>query len=209
VGRRSTASILSHLQARLGSSATPKKEGCRMIKLFTLVLIALAVVAACGSEARRQSQSSKAARSQGATIVRVVDGDTLRVEINGQEKVVRLVGIDTPETHKPGVKVECGGRDASASMARLAPAGAAAKITPDPTQDSADRYGRLLAYVVVDHHTIQREQVRLGWAEVYVYEGKPFQRVDSFRRAERAAKRAHRGVWGQCKGDFHSEQPEN
>jgi micrococcal nuclease len=99
------------------------------------------------------------------------------------------------------VKVECGGKEASANMARLAPVGAKATLTADPTQDKVDRYGRMLAYVTVNHRILQREQVYDGWAEVYVYGGHavPAGRQPSA-RAEGVAKRAHRGVWGSLLG---------
>lgn len=175
-----------------------------MIRLFIVVAVCL-VVASCG--AIKMGSSVAPPDKDQVKVARVVDGDTIKVMIGGEEKSVRLIGIDTPETHKPGVKVECGGREASANMTRLAPAGSPATLTYDPTQDKVDRYGRLLAYVSVKHRTLQLEQVYAGWAEVYVYGGKPFKRVESFRRAEGVAQRAHRGVWGQCNGDFHSEQP--
>jgi micrococcal nuclease len=185
-----------------------------MRKLVILAAAVIVVVSSC-SKRRPDStarQSSRPADAQ-ATVVRVVDGDTIRVKASGQEKVVRLIGIDTPETHKPGVKVECGGKQASANMAKLAPAGARVKLTRDPTQDATDRYGRTLAYVDVVHggkrKSLQLSQIQAGWAEVYVYGGKPFQRVESFRFVQDVAKRDHRGVWGSCSGDFHSNQPEN
>jgi micrococcal nuclease len=129
------------------------------------------------------------------------------VRRGGEEKSVRLIGIDTPETRKPGVKVECGGKAATANMVKLAPEGAKAKLTFDSSQDSEDRYGRLLAYVKVRGKDVQLEQVYSGLAEVYVYDEKPFKRVEKYDRAEEVAKGAGRGVWGQCGGDFHSEQP--
>jgi micrococcal nuclease len=180
-----------------------------MAKVFMLFLAVLAFIAACGNEVRQQDRAARKApgKQSAAVISRVVDGDTIHVTINGQDKTVRLIGIDTPETHKPGVKVECGGKEASANMARLAPVGAKATLTADPTQDKVDRYGRMLAYVRVNRRLLQREQVYDGWAEVYVYGGHAFQRADSFRAASDVAKRAHRGVWGACSGDFHSLQP--
>ncbi|MEA2430668.1 MAG: micrococcal nuclease, partial [Thermoleophilaceae bacterium] len=57
----------------------------------------------------------------GARVVRVVDGDTLRVSLDGRSRSVRLLGIDTPETHRPGTPVECGGPQATAHMELLAP----------------------------------------------------------------------------------------
>ena len=84
-------------------------------------------------------------------MVRVIDGDTLKVRLaSGASETVRLIGIDTPETRKPNTPVECGGRDATARMKRLAlrrGVGVAVVLRSDPTQDRRDRYGRLLAYV--------------------------------------------------------------
>jgi micrococcal nuclease len=176
--------------------------------VIKLVLIAAFVLAfySCGSKLQ-EKDVAKTARSASYEVVRVVDGDTIKVRRGGQEKSVRLIGIDTPETRKPGVGVECGGKAATANMVKLAPEGAKARLSFDSTQDSEDRYGRLLAYVKVRGKDVQLEQVYSGLAEVYVYDEKPFKRVEKFQRAEEVAKNAGRGVWGQCGGDFHSEQP--
>jgi micrococcal nuclease len=163
---------------------------------------------ACNDENHATKSASVSPKSKHAVVTRVVDGDTIKVKIDGIEKGVRLIGIDTPETHKPGVKVECGGPEASAYMTELAPKGATVTLTPDPTQDSVDRYGRILAYAKVHGQELQLEQIYAGNAKVYVYK-KPFERVDEFRKAEQVAKDAHRGVWGHCDGDFHSNQPGN
>jgi micrococcal nuclease len=118
---------------------------------------------------------------------------------------VRLLGIDTPETHRPGTPVECGGREASAAMARLLPRGARVTLATDPTQDRVDRYGRLLAYVfLADGRLAEDEQLRSGWATVYVFHGNPVERIAELRREATQAETASRGVWGECGGDFHS-----
>jgi micrococcal nuclease len=176
-----------------------------ILRVGLVALAAVAVVSSCSD--RRHRPATTTAGVKHGTIVRVVDGDTVRVRVDGQERSVRLIGIDTPETHKPGVRVECGGREASANAERLAPVGAQATLTPDPSQDSVDRYGRLLAYVYVNHRSLQLEQVYAGWAEVYVYRGHPFARTTAYERAQAVARRQHRGVWGACGGDFHSLQP--
>jgi len=176
------------------------------LKLLTLgVLVAAMPVVgmACGSSGPKTAATPHATK---ATISRVVDGDTIKVKIEGQEKTVRLIGIDTPETHKPGVKVECGGPEASSYMKDIAPVGAKVRLVSDPTQDKVDRYGRLLAYASIKGDSLQLDQLYAGNAEVYIYKGKPFQRADKFQRAEDVARRAKRGVWGHCNGDFHSEQ---
>ena len=173
---------------------------------FSALIIAGAAAALVGCTSSEGKTSTAKADVNHGTIVRVVDGDTIKVDVSGKTKSVRLIGIDTPETHKPGVKIECGGREASANMAKLAPEGARVTLRSDPSQDSVDRYGRLLAYATVRGRSLQLEQVYAGWATVYVYQHHPFSRVDAFRRAEGVAKRADRGVWGECGGDFHSEQ---
>lgn len=138
-------------------------------------------------------------------IMRVVDGDTLKVRVaDGRRRSVRLIGIDTPETVKPGTPVQCGGPEASAAMrvlaySRIRPRaiGRVATLIADPTQDRIDRYGRLLAYVESDGRDLGRSLVEQGWARVRVYAG-PFARLGDYRAQERRARGAGRGVWGRC-----------
>lgn len=177
-----------------------------LIRLGAMAIAAVAVSNACDSQHRGVAAPALAS-AQHATLVRDVDGDTVKVRlVDGTEHSVRLIGIDTPETHKPGVKVECGGPQASALAASWAQPGDRVTLTYDPTQDRTDRYGRLLAYVSAHGRSLQLSQLRAGWAEVYVYAHHPFQRVESFRRAMDSAKRHDRGVWKLCSGNFHSEQ---
>jgi micrococcal nuclease len=174
-------------------------------RLTALLATALAL-AACTAGATPATTASNSATA--GEVIRVVDGDTLVVMTGGEQKTVRVIGIDTPETKKPQTPVECGGRAATDSMWRLAPPGQKVTLRTDPTQDTEDRYGRLLAYITTrpegrkSRVDVGREQVRLGHATVYVYR-KPFGRVDGYRDAERVARTRHRGVWGQCDGDFH------
>jgi micrococcal nuclease len=143
-----------------------------------------------------------------ATVVRDVDGDTIKVSLDGREEYVRLLGIDTPETHRPGTPIECGGPEASTHMEALAPPGTEVSLEPDPSQDREDRYGRLLAYVrLPDGRLAEDEQLRAGWAMSYVFAGHPVSRYAQFRRAEAAARTSRSGVWGRCGGRFHSAQP--
>src|SRR5262245_38686080 len=149
-------------------------------------------------------------------IVGVTDGDTIKVRLrSGARKIVRLIGIDTPESRKPGVPVECGAKQATAQMTRLAfrrrggrKVGHSVRLTTDPTQDQVDSFGRLLAYVNrrSDGRDLGRSMIRAGWAMVYVYDSEPFQRIDAYRSAQAQAMSGNRGVWAACGGDFHSEQ---
>ena len=108
-----------------------------------------------------------------------------------------MIGIDTPEVHGG---TECGGPAASRSLRRITPVGTRVKLVSDRTQDRADRYGRALRYVVKRSTgaDVNRAQVARGWARVYVYAGNPFERVERYRDAQRAAKAAPRGIWRVC-----------
>ncbi|HMM49464.1 MAG TPA: thermonuclease family protein [Miltoncostaeaceae bacterium] len=116
-----------------------------------------------------------------ATVTRVVDGDTIHVDVRGFDTTVRLIGIDTPETHHPSKPVQCWGPEAAALTASLLPAGEAVRVEPDPTQDARDRYGRMLAYVYRTNHvgadSVNRALVAAGAARVYVYGGVPTRRL--------------------------------
>lgn len=175
-----------------------------------------------GSDAK-PTRPAKRARTIQARITRVVDGDTVKVKQFGVARyfTVRLIGIDTPETSKPATPVECGGKEATASMLRLAftaptdgdgdgledTAGGVGRrvvLTTDPSQDAYDRYGRLLAYVrTIVGTNLAAQQLSRGWAKVYVFDV-PFARVTSFRSAQTRARLAGRGVWGSCGGNFHT-----
>jgi len=155
----------------------------------------------------------KAARRTAARVISITDGDTLIARATKGKRrryKVRLIGIDTPETRKPGTPVECGGPEASASLKRLSTKkgrGRPVTLTTDPSQDTLDRYGRLLAYVTrrADGRNLGEAQLRAGWAAVYVFRA-PFQLLDRFRIAESMAREANRGGWGKCGGDFHRPQ---
>jgi endonuclease YncB( thermonuclease family) len=157
-----------------------------------------------------KSKRKKRAQRIQARITSVVDGDTIKVKAFGAKRsfyTVRLIGIDTPETKKPGTPVECGGPEATVNMEELGFAqdgqGRRVVLTTDPTQDTFDRYGRLLAYVVTTGGThLQLQQLADGWAKVYVF-NRRFRQHKRFRRAQGRARGAKRGVWGDCGGNFH------
>ena len=142
------------------------------------------------------SGSSGPLRRDWGVVVKVTDGDTVKVRVDGVgERSVRILGIDTPEVY--GVR-ECGGDAASATMARLAPVGSRVKLESDPTQADRDRYGRWLRYVSHRGLDLGREQIRRGMARTYVYRNDPFRRTRAYLRTERRAQDRLRGSWDRC-----------
>ncbi|HWH24214.1 MAG TPA: thermonuclease family protein [Candidatus Limnocylindria bacterium] len=134
--------------------------------------------------------------TQQARVVRVVDGDTIRVEIDGREHRLRYIGIDTPETVHPSRPVEWMGREATAANRQLVD-GKSVVLESDVSE--TDRFGRLLRYVWLHEGDewllVNLELVRLGFAQVYTYP--PDVRYDELlREAQREAREAGRGLWG-------------
>ena len=133
-----------------------------------------------------------------ATVVQVIDGDTIDVEIGGRTERVRLTGIDTPETKKPNSPVECWGPEASDFTASLLPAGTVVRIERDIV--GRDDYGRLLGYVyLVDRSDlfVNLQIVELGFAQPLTIEpNSTF--ASEFTEAARRAERSDLGMWGAC-----------
>jgi micrococcal nuclease len=177
-----------------------------IVVLAALAALALARSLPSGDGEKTRQEAIPSGGKIGAVVDHPVDGDTIAVRTSsGREVHVRLLGIDTPETHRPGTPVECGGREASEAMAHLAPRGAHVTLKTDPTQDRVDRYGRLLAYVFLsDGRLVEDEQLRAGWATVYVFHGNPVERIRELETVMRHAESARRGVWSECGGDFHT-----
>lgn len=137
---------------------------------------------------------SPAASAEGSgTVTGITDGDTLRLEVDGVELRVRLVGIDTPEVYP---EVECFGPEAEDALAELAPLGSTLAFAYD--RDPRDRYDRELMYLfAADGTFLNYELVAQGYAEALLVE--PNDRYyDDLVAAERDAQRAGLGLWGEC-----------
>ena len=165
------------------------------------VVLAAAVLtagAACGS-GDSPSPSPDAARAGAAEVTRVVDGDTVRVTIAGGEERVRLIGIDTPETHGQGGLRECFGTEATRRMTELLPPGTPVRLVRDV--EARDRYDRLLAYVyrTADGLFVNLAMAREGFATTLTYPPN-VAHAEEFVAAVRAARQARRGLWGRCGG---------
>lgn len=128
------------------------------------------------------------------TVTHVADGDTLR--IGGQ--TIRLLGVDTPETHDPRKPVQCYGPQAAAFTTAWATGQPAIARTEDSSGDTTDRYGRTIAYVTVHHRDLGATLLRRGYATVYAFGGRQFKKLERYERLERVAREQKRGRWGAC-----------
>lgn len=132
-------------------------------------------------------------------MAQVVDGDTLWVQQPQQRVNVRLLGIDTPETKAPDRSVECFGPEASAA-ADAALTGSQVWLELDPSQDTYDQYGRLLAYVWRDQDLVNLDLVVEGFAAEYTFGGRPYRYQQEFRAAQSQARSSGVGQWSACAG---------
>ncbi|TAN57230.1 hypothetical protein EPN15_04940 [Patescibacteria group bacterium] len=135
-------------------------------------------------------------------VVSVVDGDTIKVSINGATQTIRLIGIDTPETVDPRNPVQCFGKEAS-DKAKSVLTGKMMRLESDPTQGDLDKYQRLLRYVfLADGTFFNKMMIADGYAHEYTY-NTPYQYQAEFKAAESAARTAQLGLWSlsTCNGD--------
>lgn len=132
-------------------------------------------------------------------MVRVVDGDTLVVDLGGVDERVRLIGIDTPETKDPRRPVQCFGAEASERAEALLPPGTEVLLERDA--ELRDDFDRLLAYVyrADDDLFVNLTLVREGYAAAFTYPPN-VAHTDELTEAADDARREGRGLWGACGG---------
>lgn len=126
-------------------------------------------------------------------LVRVIDGDTIKVKINGKEENVRFLLVDTPETNHPRMSgPQPFGPEAKEFMEEFAAGG---KLELELDVSERDRYGRLLAYVYVDGVSAQEELLKRGLARVaYIYPPNT-RHVDPYQAIQKKAQAEGVGIW--------------
>lgn len=168
-----------------------------MSALLSLIFL-VGLVSSCGSAVPPLDQSN-AGQGRMATVVRVVDGDTVRVD-SGGEIPVRILGIDSPETVHPHKDVECGGPESSAWAKEVLPVGSTVRLEFDPGREQFDYRHRLLAFVEYRDASgkwvdFSVQSASLGHSRNYVYDNRPVSRQDMIAAAEASARAAGNGLW--------------
>jgi endonuclease YncB( thermonuclease family) len=164
-----------------------------------LIVVALLILHPWEGGERRSEGSAETV----AVVTRVVDGDTIEARIGGEVEDVRLIGVDTPETVKPGAPVQCFGPRASGFAHRLLEG---RRVRLVFGEERRDIYGRLLAYAYLAtaveaqaplSRFVNAILVRRGLARSLTIP--PNDRfAPLFERLELRAARAGRGLWGAC-----------
>lgn len=142
------------------------------------------------------SSSNNIVPSQTATtytVIRVVDGDTLKINYNGKEESVRLIGVDTPESVHPdeAKNTEFGEKASEFSKNYLE----GKEITLEFDVQERDQYGRLLAYVYLDNIMYNKTLLQEGYAQVATYPPN-VKYVDDFTAIQEEARNNKKGLWG-------------
>ena len=137
--------------------------------------------------------TSVSPRMVAGRVVRVIDGDTIVVSIEGREHKVRYIGIDCPETVHPQKAVERMGPEASEANKKLV---GGKRIYLEKDVSETDKYGRLLRYVWVGDVMVNAELVRLGYAQASTYPP-DVKYQDLFLKMQREAREHGRGLWGE------------
>jgi micrococcal nuclease len=171
------------------------------IGAIAVLVIALVLLARACSDEGGAGGPAPTGHAESARVVRVIDGDTIEVSIDGTEEDVRYIGVDTPETVKPEAPVQCFGPQASAQNHRLVE-GRTVRLVFD--RERRDAYGRLLAYVYMrargdagKSRFVNAALVRDGYARTLTIAPNTAH-ASQLRRLEARAGRAGRGLWGAC-----------
>ena len=172
----------------------PERSSRRSSNFFAFVGLSVGLLTGCPAQAETALESPNE-----ATVVFVIDGDTVDITVAGERERVRLIGIDTPESVSRDVPVQCFGKEASDALTGLLPPGTALRIERD--EEARDRFGRLLLYLhrSEDDLFVNEWMIQQGFADTLFFEpNTTFE--GSFTRSRNDARAAGLGLWGSCDG---------
>lgn len=171
-----------------------------------LILLVVAIVVLLTDQNERRDAPDPGPRDGGGResiageVSRVIDGDTIEVELDDGVgggptlEDVRYIGIDTPESVKPGTPVQCYAKEASEYNQELVDG---RRVLLRFDRELRDRYGRLLAYVYVGETFVNAELLRLGYARTLEIEPNT-SNAGRFASLEAGAGEAGLGLWSAC-----------
>lgn len=184
---------------RLKKIDTRKEKNIKILFTFIILFISITFLAGCSD-----LSSSSSDFYETAEVTKVVDGDTINVQINGKDYKVRMIGVDTPETVHPSKPVQFYGREAS-DYTKKNLTDKTVYLQKDVSD--TDKYGRLLRYVwtaapssdnpseeEIIESMYNANLVKNGYAHAYTYQ--PNSRYsDLFSKLQSSAREKNIGLW--------------
>ena len=143
-----------------------------------------------GNIIRMDEKEVKIPRDRLFTVIRIFDGDTIRVRGAGLEFKVRLVGIDAPEMGRKGQPGQPFSQRAKQAISQLI-----YKKEVELKQYGEGGYNRILAEVFSDGQNVNLKMIRAGLAEVYQGKPAPGLNVAVYRKEQDIARKKNSGMW--------------
>lgn len=165
-----------------------------MEAFFTLVLLLISQLFGYDVGGEQTPSDKNWVAEETALVLSVIDGDTIKVQLNGVEETVRYIGMDTPEPYRDS-EPACYSQEASSRNRELV-AGREVQLIADI--EDRDKYDRLLRYVYVDDVFVNEQLVSEGYATTLTI--RPNTRFETqFSDAQTDARSANRGLWSACR----------
>ena len=173
------------------------RRGDVRLALLIAILVSLAVILYLRTDGLNlSSRFSRNAQPGFYDVEQFIDGDTIAVNMNGNSEIIRLIGVDTPETHRPNTPIQCYG-EAAANYTKQLIGGNSVRLEADPLNTNRDRYDRLLRYVYLPDDTlIESKLISEGYG--FAYTSFPMVKAEEFKRFEDMAKATGKGLWSAC-----------
>lgn len=174
---------------------------------MALIVIALFTILGgknVGKQAEKQIQNINLPPTKGEFVLvkDVSDGDTITTTIDGKDAIIRLIGVDTPETKDPRRPVQCFGQQASQKTTEWM-LNQYVKLVSDSVSGDKDIYDRYLRYVYrEDGLFLNKALIEEGYGFEYTFRGEQYDHQAEFKQAQKDAEAGKRGLWSplNCNG---------
>lgn len=170
----------------------------RVLRVIITVAIVVLIVRGYINPKKMQNQyaSRKIEQDEGvrqqATVVEIVDGDTIKIDYHGKIEKLRMIGIDTPESVHPNKKKNTRQGKTASNFTKQELLNK--KIEVEFDVQKRDKYGRLLGYVYVDGKMYNKTLLEEGYARLATYPPN-VRYVDDFKEIQKQAQQNKKGFW--------------
>lgn len=138
-----------------------------------------------------------------AEVIYVIDGDTLLIRSKdfSENKKLRLIGIDTPESVSEDASKNCREGELAAARTKEIIDGAGSEIYYETDREQYDVYGRFLAYVYVkdpasgEYLSVEEQLLSEGLCKAY-FVGENDKHKAAYRKLQDRARQEGAGFWG-------------